>query len=241
MLGLTPTIVGMMDNINRTYGLPDNIPVEQTINFALDLDTPVHTGTRQVCAYMYGSDGRDSRSAGRSFPYAPLPLIARPLSSPLTSIERANYFLRKVVTISGVDYEVYYAGRLNTPSAMSMVKYLSYASPTDTHLTQALTLPAHYYDWTNILTSESIIRLASSVTIPFRSADSASLLAACALLGITITDVREVAVVSGIEYTESAGVTELSNAIGVNHSSLDGPLTAPGLELNLGVLTGVML
>lgn len=241
MLGLTPTIVGMMDNINRTYGLPDNIPVEQTVNYALDLGTPVHTGTRQVKAYMFGSDGRDSRSAKRSFPYSPLPLIARPLSNPLTVVERQRYFLRKVVNVAGVAHEVYYAGRLNPPSALSTLEYISYASPTDNHLTQALTLPPHYFDWTNVLTNESIIRLASTITIPHTDVDISSLLAACTLLGITITSVREVAVLSGVEYTVSAGVSELSNAIGVNHSALDGPLAKPGLELSVGVLTGVML
>lgn len=241
MLGLTPTIIGIMDTINSTYGLPDNIPVEQTINYALGLDTPIHSGSRQVRAYMFGSDGRDTRSANRALPYSPLPLIARPLSNPLTSIERSKYFLRKVVTVDNVEYEVYYAGKLNAPSAMSLLRYISYASPSDVHLTQPLTLLPHYHDWTDTLTTESIIKMSSTVTVPFSEVDAASLLAACILLNISIVAVREIAVVSGIEYSVSAGVTELSNAIGINHSSLDGPLVSPGLELNLGVLTGVML
>jgi hypothetical protein len=241
MLGLTPTILGLMDTINRTYGMVDNIPVEQTVNFALGLDDTPLTGQRIAKAYMYGSDGRDNRSAARGLVYSPLPLIARPLNNPLTPAERERYFLRKEVTIDGVNYEVYYGGRLPEPSAMSSLRYTSYNAPTSVHSTTPLLLLPHYHDWTNAIGGNSIIRLASTITLEHRDVDVQSLLAACALLSITVTDIREIGIVAGIEYEVSAGITELSNAICINHSALDGPLMVPGVEINIGVLTGVML
>ena len=241
MIGHTPTLVGLIDNINATYELPDSIPAEQTVNHYLDIPNPASADRRSVMGVMFGRDGRDLRSANRNMLYAPLPFISRPLSSPLTTLERQAYFLRKVVTVSGGEHEVYYGKTIDIQTPLTLQRYLSYASPTANHLTAPLTLQSLDTDWTNVQANEAVIKLFTTYFIDFTSTDMTSMEEACALLGEPAPVIRELGAISGKRYQVSPGVSEATRAICINHASIYPALSPPGIEFQVGTIAGAKL
>jgi hypothetical protein len=77
--------------------------------------------------------------------------------------------------------------------------------------------------------------------VPISDIDLTSLSAACLLMGITDTTIREVGVVSGIEYSVASGVVDLASAICMYHYSTDTPVTTPGIQMSCGTIAGLML
>lgn len=241
MIGQTPTIVGILDSINNQYGLPDNIPVEQTVNYQLGLPNPANTNARKVMGIMFGRDGRDMRSANRNALYSPLPLIIRPLSSPLTTIERQAYFLRHVTVVNGVSYEVYYGKTIDIQSPLAVQRYLSYTTPTDNHQVTPLNFIPLDTNLSNTIANEAVIKVSTSYFINFTATDVASMSDACLLLKLPPPVIRELGIISGKAYEVSAGVVEATRAICINHASIYPALSPPGIEIQLGTINGVKL
>jgi hypothetical protein len=241
MIGHTPTLVGLLDNINAQYDLIDTIPNEQTVNHFLGIPNPANTDRRKVVGIMFGRDGRDMRSANRNMLYAPLPLISRSVANPLTLLERQAYFLRKEVLVSGTMYEVYYGRTIDIQTPLSTERYLSYASPSANHLTAPLNLLPLDTDWTDIQASEAVIKMSTSYFIDFTVTDMESMEEACLLLGEPAPVIRELGAISGKVYQVSPGITEVTKAICINHASIYPSLTPPGIEFQLGIINGVKL
>lgn len=241
MQGITPTVVSVLDMLERQYGMSNQVPVDQLLNTYLDLNTPLYPGSRVCKAIMLGNDGREHRSAKCSHVYSPLPLISRPLSSPLTSVERQNYYLRKVVSVKDVLYEIYYGKTLPPLDAVAAYRYGTYDQPTSVPNLSPILLPSPTYDWSATVASPAVVRIAGDMVIEFSVIDVASMEAACALLEISDVNIREVGMVAGVPYTVSPGVEELSSAICTYHYSLTSPLVPPGITMACGMIGGLAL
>ena len=121
--------------LNRPFTVLDN----STLNQKFDLfptDVPVvneYPGLKYVAIGNKGVDyeiGTNNYILTKPVPHLPrhaslynfIPFIARPLSSDLTSTERAKYRMRVITTIGGVQYVFYYLKVLNLDTVIPTVE-----------------------------------------------------------------------------------------------------------------------
>ena len=101
------TLVGLIEGIASRLNLTDQIPENCTLNYALGISNQANNNPRTAYAYMFGNNGSLARSNNQPNLKSPIPLIHRPLSNPLTAVERANYRLRKEITVGNTSYEFF--------------------------------------------------------------------------------------------------------------------------------------
>lgn len=119
------TVAGMALSACRDYGAPMVYDQNSLLNTSWNVlpnDRPAAGVYPQRCGIMVGNGGRtfssgiggiplgmeSPRSRGFTALYSAIPFIVRPVSSDLTSAQRANYSGRTLVTVLGVQYAVYW-------------------------------------------------------------------------------------------------------------------------------------
>ena len=186
---------------------------------------------------MVGNNGSLARSSNQPNLKSPIPLIHRPLSNPLTAVERANYRLRKEITIGNISYEFFYAKLVNFPSSSLSVQKIT-SIENDIRETISLNSATNNSD---VLIQNEVIAISVPVQLEYTSSDQTHIAAACAILGIS-AEIKEFGLILGEEVVAGLGVTELNKAILMSGAALDNQsLVPPGITLNMGMMGGVSL
>ena len=240
MQAITPTLIGILDAMASSYGMEDQFSSEFWVGTSLGIANYGAIGRRVIKAYMLGTNGRVDRSARRHMPYNPIPLIHRPLSNPLTPIERQNLRLRTEQTINGIGYEFFYGKLLPSPPPISTTQYLNTATANLPYVSAPLNTAAANMAWEGVLARPTAVTISSTVTLPLNSTELLEIQLACDLLGITEISIRELGLIAGVDHALSdSGLFELDRSICTAHVSLSGPLLPPGLQLSLGQTMGL--
>ena len=126
----TRAYTGLAVQLAQYFGIPLEVLNHSTLNEALDVQAGATLGTNELPRVNYfgiGNGGHKHESGIDSFPllsnkihrsrdtglFNQIPFVLRPIDNDLTSIQRKDYALRKLITHAGNSYFAYYLKRLD--------------------------------------------------------------------------------------------------------------------------------
>lgn len=133
----TNTVFGMINEFTARMGVPLNPNLACTLNtkygiapsvVPIGLPTIKYVGIGNMGYYNVGDDGLANTykpQPDNQDLYNPIPFRIRPLDEDLSAAERANYRMRTIQTIGGVQYVCYWLKAITFPSNAIETKYVN--------------------------------------------------------------------------------------------------------------------
>ena len=133
----TNTVIGMMNDFRQKFGLPLDPDMDTTLNSKYGIQAAVVPTTYPVIKYVgigiggfynVGTEGLANTYnplADNQDLYHPIPWRIRPLDEDLSAAARADYRMRRVLTIEGTQYVAYYLKPLVFPTSAVTTLYVN--------------------------------------------------------------------------------------------------------------------